>query len=400
MKKKTVVVIVVNILALTLLSWFLTRGRTVGTRGENLQLYYFGESTCAECNQVKTRYLQPLEEKYGDLLSIAYVDLVEVEGYSLLLRLEEERGITDGAAMALFFPDTALLGYAEITRSVDELVAAISANPARWGPVFDPDGEDADALAMLEKGYSEQFSPERFWSNFTTISILGLLDGINPCALGAMVFLISFLATQKRPAREIFIIGQSFIAASYVTYYLLGVGAFGILSGISGNRTAAMTISLLAIQLCLYVAVYSFRDAVVYHRTRRLQDMKLQMTTSTKMRIHSAITGNMGKGRLVGGAVIAGFVVTLLESTCTMYSYLPMLKHLARGSKTFGLQASLWLVWYCFLFIIPLQIVMIAAYKGMTWDALAKKTQKNLVALRVTIGCAMLGLALYLGMHL
>jgi len=64
------------------------------------------------------------------------------------------------------------------------------------------------------------------------------------------------------------------------------------------------------------------------------------------------------------------------------------------------LTAWLYLILYCFIFVVPLIAVMIAAYYGMKWNQLAQMTQKNLTLLKIIVGIVMLGLALYLALAL
>ncbi len=67
---------------------------------------------------------------------------------------------------------------------------------------------------------------------FTFIGLFaaGFVDGINPCAIATMIFLISFLGTQERSRKEVLKIGLAFTGTVFVTYLSLGLGAFKILS--------------------------------------------------------------------------------------------------------------------------------------------------------------------------
>jgi hypothetical protein len=45
----------------------------------------------------------------------------------------------------------------------------------------------------------------------------------------------------------------------------------------------------------------------------------------------------------------------------------------------------LYLIFYNFLFVLPLLIVMVLAFFGLKWNDLAKSTGKHMVALKVTL---------------
>jgi hypothetical protein len=105
----------------------------------------------------------------------------------------------------------------------------------------------------------------------------------------------------------------------------------------------------------------------------------------------------MKGGRLIIGTIVTGFLVTLLEAVCTGQVYLPTIVLMTRSSSgDMQLTGWLYLIMYNFIFVVPLLTVMIAAYYGMTWNKLAKMTQKNLSLLKVLLGIAMIGLALFL----
>jgi cytochrome c biogenesis protein CcdA len=62
------------------------------------------------------------------------------------------------------------------------------------------------------------------------------------------------------------------------------------------------------------------------------------------------------------------------------------------------LKGWLLLIMYNLIFVLPLLTVMIAAYYGMKWNKLAKMTQNNLTLLKILLGIAMIGLALFLAL--
>jgi cytochrome c biogenesis protein CcdA len=95
------------------------------------------------------------------------------------------------------------------------------------------------------------------------------------------------------------------------------------------------------------------------------------------------------------GALITGFLVTLLEAVCTGQVYLPTIVLMTREE---GLRAKGWayLILYNILFVLPLLVIMVLAYFGLTWEKLAKKTQKHMVMLKTLLGFVLLLLALFL----
>lgn len=362
-------------------------------QSEKLTLHFFGESTCGQCFQLKSEILLPLLEKHRDSLEIVFHNTDDSTGLKKFYAMNKAYGIEDDRPQELFFPDTALLGFEEIEESSKKLILSYLADRSRWA-LTKSDSTTLTELPSMEDVLKEKKKDFSFW----LITSAGLADGVNPCAIATMIFLVSFLATQKRKKQEIFVIGQSYILAVFFTYLLMGISALEALRSLKEYHLLAGLIRWSAVALASYVALFSFVDAFKYAKTGKNKDIKLQLPKSVKMRIHKVISGNMGKGGLITGAIITGFLVTLLEAVCTGQMYLPVIQGMTEIKST-RVEGWMWLIYYNLLFVLPLQIVMIAAYKGVTWDKLAKKTQKNMVLLKILLGLVMLALAVYLGKH-
>jgi cytochrome c biogenesis protein CcdA len=269
------------------------------------------------------------------------------------------------------------------------LIAAYLKKPETWSTGrFSPDstGQPAQNNDALLKEKLESFS---LWGLISA----GLLDGINPCAIATLVFLISFLAVRKRRRSEIVLIGLVYTATVYTTYLLMGIGALSIITGLIKSVIISKIIKWAVIAFALVVALLSLRDAIVYIRKGDARDMKVQLPKVLKLRIHKIISQNLVGTQLVFGTLIAGFLVTILEAVCTGQFYLPVLTAMAAKKDP---KAVFYLMFYNFLFVLPLIIVMILAFFGMKWDKLAKTSQKSLAVLKVLLGVALLALCVYL----
>lgn len=366
---------------------------TYATNAEKLTLHFFGESTCGQCFQLKSEILYPLLEKHRDSLDIVFHNTDDSTGLKEFYAMNKAYNVEDDRPQELFFPDTLLKGFEEIDRSAKKLIEHYLGDRNLW------ESKNTDSSTLTElPSYKDVLEKESADFSFWLITAAGLADGVNPCAIATMIFLVSFLATQKRKKQEIFIIGQSYITAVFVTYLLMGISAFEALTSLKEYHLISSIIRWATVALATYVAYFSFYDAYTYNKTGKNKDIKLQLPKSVKMKIHKVISGNLSKGSLITGAIVTGFLVTLLEAVCTGQMYLPIIQGMTESEGT-RLRGWLWLIYYNVLFVLPLQIVMIAAYKGTTWEKLAKKTQKNMVALKFLLGVVMTALATYLASH-
>lgn len=356
-----------------------------------LTIDFFGSRSCGDCLEIKEVVLKPLAQKYPHKLDIKLHDFEEPSVMQLLLTMEKRYGITKSSPQELFIADTFLTGYEDIMSRGQELIERVMNQPQRWNSTAST--QPADTLDAAE--FLKQQSGSRAF--FLGTLVAGLTDGINPCAIATMIFLISFLATQKRKRSEILTIGLAYTATVYITYFGMGIGLFRILDSLKDKHLISTLIRWGACGVALTVSVLSFRDAWAFARTKKVDSIALQLPKAVKMRIHKVITGNLSGTSLLLGALITGFLVTLLEAICTGQMYLPYIVAMTRRDalRTTGLA---YLAFYNLLFVLPLLVVMILAYYGMKWNALAKKTQNNMVTLKMVLGVVMLSLALYLAL--
>jgi len=374
-------------LALFLLLTFASINTYAKSADNALELYFFGSATCGECLDIKNNLLNPLEQELGGRLRVQNFDSDKREDYELMLRMEKQFDVKEPASQTLFFPDTVLLGYSDIMASGRALIMEYLNDPQRLMTIA-----VTETTVDLEDELRKRVNISKFW----LIAAAAFVDSINPCAIATMVFLVSFLATRKRKRSEILIVGMSFTFTVFITYLLLGAGVFAVLTAMSGYYIASRVIKWLAIILAGGVGIISLVDAFRFKKTKDAKSVTLQLPKSVKMRIHNIITTNMKGSRLVIGAVVTGFMVTLLEAVCTGQVYLPAIAMMVQSEGSLKLIGWLYLVMYNFIFVVPLIVVMIATYYGMRWDKLSKMAVKHLTLSKILLGIVMLGLAVYM----
>lgn len=370
-------------LALLLLGLFLNVSLSIAAN--HTPLHFFGSANCKDCIHIKQKILFPAQNKYPHI-ALHIHDVSTDSGFNLLMQMEDAFNVPQSAAIELFFPDTFLSGAEDIRRYAPELIVRCATDITN--AAIHPTTQSTENFSR------RLFNKFRSYS-FISILIAGIIDGINPCALATMIFLISFLATQKRKRSEILTIGLSFTAAVFLTYFAMGIGAFKALTFLQRYGWISSVVRWGAASLAIIIGLLSFRDACSYHKTGKAGDIKMQLPKVVKMRIHKAISGNLSGRSLFFGAISTGFIVTLLEAVCTGQVYLPTIVLMTRQD---GLRLTGWfyLIFYNILFVLPLLIVMILAYFGLRWDRLAKTTQKNIVPIKLALGILLCGLGGFL----
>jgi|BioPla2DNA2_1021312.scaffolds.fasta_scaffold25690_4 thiol-disulfide isomerase/thioredoxin len=363
---------------------------TTISAADNLQIMFFGSSTCGECLKIKEELIYPLQKKHKEALDVIILDTDNDSALSILIKMEEEYKVKSTASQELFFPDTFLTGYDDIMKYGKMMIEArIGKNVGSFKQLT----ADSSELTNFLKNKAMD------WGFLIGTILTGLADGINPCAIATMIFLISFMATQKRTRKQILLIGMTYTATVFVTYLAMGLGLKGVVDQIKGRYILYQIIRWGAFLAAVTVAFFSFKDAFVYKKTRKSENISLQLPKSVKLRIHKIISGNLSGTSLVIGSITTGFLVTILEAICTGQMYVPYIVAMTQR-ESLRLKGFLFLILYNFLFVLPLLIVMVLAYFGLKWNDLAKKTQKNMVFLKITLGLVMTALAFYLAIDL
>ncbi|MGA2506034.1 MAG: hypothetical protein ABSF80_00975 [Chitinispirillaceae bacterium] len=357
---------------------------------DKLTIRFFGSSTCGECLEIREKLLLPMVQRHHDSLALEIFDVETDSGLRIVTSFEKAYGVKTTAAQELFFPDTVLIGYESIMKNGRAFIERCLAHPDKWRWRIAYGDRAIDTVKTVDMIHDRM----KTWS-FIGLFAIGFVDGVNPCAIASMIFLISFLGTQKRKRSDVLKIGLAFTGTVFLTYFMLGLGAFRVLSLMDKFYWFSLAIRLLAVGLAVWVALLSVWDAVHYYRTRDTNEMKVQLPKGIKLLIHSVIRGNMSSNKIVVGAIITGFFVTLLEGACTAKIYLPTIMAM---THTFGFRLVGWLllVFYNFLFVLPLLIVLTATAYGLKWNRLSKFQQSHMVLTKLLLALVMFGLAAFI----
>lgn len=206
---------------------------------------YFYTPSCHQCLKVNNIILPELI-KQG--YSIKKYDISNPENFLLLEKLTKNQNNT--IPPVLLFNNNIYIGYNQIKKLIKLY------NP---GPEIIP---------------------------FAVVTFGGLLDGINPCAIATIIFLLSFLQFKKYKKKETFIIGLSFTIAVFFCYYLIGLGLFKALYDspffFKINLLFYKSISL----LCLVLTVLTLIDI---YKTVNNKKIVLQLPNKLKKLIHFII---------------------------------------------------------------------------------------------------------------
>lgn len=222
------------------------------------------------------------------------------------------------------------------------------------------------------------------------VALAGLLDGINPCAFATIIFFLSYLRVARRGPREILLVGMAFITAVFIAYFAVGLGLSHLVAKLEAFAWVRTWLNRALALVALVLAWLSFRDGLKALRGR-IGDSTLQLPEFLKTRIRSVIRVQAKSAHFIAAAFASGIVISLLELACTGQVYLPTIVYMMKqGSLT----AVGYLLFYNIAFVLPLIVIFVLAWLGMTSDALIAWQKKHTAAVRFAM--ALLFLALWI----
>jgi len=341
-----------------------------------VELAYFYQKGCSYCDRANY-LLKYLLKKYPHL-TIRDIDLDTPDGKRLNETLSNRLNLPQEKRLIVpsIFIGNDYLSPEDITESkVESLIQKY---------------EKIETRATLEVGKDEIAKAdasivERFKSfGIPAILLAGLIEGLNPCALATLVFFISYLTMVGRKRKEIFRVGMGFTGAGFATHLLLGLGILSFVQQLSFLPLFSRIVYLVTFLFSLFLGIFSLYDYVQLKRGRPSK-MTLQVPDSLKKRIHRIIRKREGEldankegkpTRFLFAAMVIGFIVTLLQSTCTSQVYLPTILFVT-NIPSLQESAIFYLILYNIVYILPLVAIFSIVYWGTTSDQLSFFLQRR-----------------------
>lgn len=349
----------------------------------SVELAYFYQRGCPKCDRANY-LLKYLFKKYPHL-NIKEIDLNTPDGkrlnetFSNRLNLPMEKRLI---APAIFIGND-YLPPEEISESKVEVL------------IHKYEKGEAQSVLKVEQGEikkAEESMVERFKSvGVLTILSAGFIDGLNPCAFATLIFFISYLTFVGRKRREILWVGMGFSGAVFATYLLIGFGILSFIQHFSFLPLFSRIVYLVTVTIAFVLGALSLYDYIQLKRGRPAE-MTLQLPDFLKKRIHQTIRRESKSHRYFLAAVASGFVISLLEFTCTGQVYLPTILFVTNipSLKTSALS---YLILYNLMFIIPLVIIFGVVFWGVTSEQLGFFLQKRASSIKLITALLFFALA-------
>ena len=304
-------------------------------------VYFFYGQGCPHCAKVEP-FLVKMEQKYP--LQVHRFDVYNnrsclslFDKYSNMYGLSlERRGVP-----TVFVSDTYFVGDRSILDDFEEAV-----------------GKALNQRSLADQAVEVESPEGSNWGgmcitgglSIVTITVAALVDSISPCSIAILLFLVGARVLVANRRKRALKVGLAFCLSVFIAYFLFGLGLFTVVqvSGFSG------IFSLLVGLVAVLAGIFYLKDAFRYGSGGFVMEVPRSLKPLL-MKMLKGVTSPFG-------AFATGFIVCLFELPCTGGPYLVILSQLANSATK--LQAIPWLVYYNFIFVLPLILICLFLYSG------------------------------------
>jgi len=242
---------------------------------------------------------------------------------------------------------------------------------------------DKQIISYLQEQEVPPEQVEKSFSKTLTLPILigaALVDSINPCEFAVLLILMTTLLASGNRKRAL-LSGIAYSVSIFISYFLMGIGLYSIISSIETTSVFIKVIGFVAI----IIGIFNLKDFFWYGK---LFVMEVPLSWRPKLKeFVKSITGPIS-------AFLIGFLVSLFLLPCTSGPYIVILGMLGHG-ETY-LKAIMLLALYNLIFILPMVGITIGVYFGMNVEKAEETRTRNLRVLHLIAGLIMLVMGIVL----
>jgi cytochrome c biogenesis protein CcdA len=366
-----------SLLLITLLIFFFLEGTFIAAEpnmnstqssleDNQKNVYFFWGVGCPHCDNVKE---SKILEKIDNLEN---VNVYELEVYN-----NQQNRIK-------YIEFAELLNISEYKRGVPLLVVECSKGYSYFigdSPIINNLEKNVKECTPMIEIKSKGISPENPKSQTLTLGAIilaAVIDSINPCAFGVLIFLLATMLSMASPKRALRY-GLLYVFIIFLVYFSAGLG---IMKLVESFNSIMSYIIVIAGTLVLVGSIIEIKDFLWYGK-----GVSLRIPRGIKPTLEK-----ISKKGTLWAVILLGVIVALVELPCTGGIYLAILS-LMHVNKVFGIP---YLLLYNFIFVLPLVIMVLVAYYGTKTEKITNWVESNKRYMRLAAGIIMFVLGIYL----
>lgn len=352
---------------------------------ENLvNLYLFYSNTCSHC-EAEMKLLDELQEDYDNLRIYKY-EISEDKNSLLLSKVSEMFNTNVTGVPFTIIGEKTFFGYSE-ENSKKKFVGTIEYYSSHGYvdkvgeylgnelPTYEIDNNDITVDEYI-KDYGEYNFNIPIIGTVSTKDltlpliaiIMGFIDGVNPCAMWVLLFLISMLIGMH-DRKKMFILGGAFLLTSALIYFFIMLAWLNIAVLVTKITIIRLVIAIIALLGGLYnlYSVYKTKENgcnVTTKKERKKILERIKKFTSEKSLILSVI-----------GVIALAISVNLIELACSAGLPVMFTQILAINNLT-KVEYLCYIILYIVFFLIDDFIIFLLAITSMKVSGISAKYGK------------------------
>lgn len=219
--------------------------------------------------------------------------------------------------------------------------------------------------------------------NIPIIVGAAIVDSINPCAFGVLIFLLAYLTKTFKKPRKLLVHGMIYITGVFVTYFVAGLVLLPIIRQLGAFSTTAY---LVIAGLIIIAGLIELKDVFWYGK-----GFSLAIRPSDAERIKMYVKRISDKWYTSFGL---GVFVALVELPCTGAVYFAVLTLMSLAGVT--LNHIVLLVMYNIIFVLPLVLIMGVMYKGVKAERMHAWREKHKKSMRLLTGIVLIAMGIWM----
>ena len=342
--------------------------------------YFFYSYKCPHCHEAQP-FIATLEKEYKEI-TFKKLEVLQIpENRKLFMEMIQKLGIQNAGFPTFIFNGKFIVGFQSGHHDalIREMIDMNKVDGESCGEQCQECKENVIDVPFLGKIDAQLVKLPSF------TFIIGLLDGVNPCAMWVLMFLLTLLVAAKN-RKKVIMIGSVFVLSSGFVYFLFMTAWLNIFTfmGMTTYVTIALGVVALVMGLINMKEFFFFKKGV----SLMIPD-KVKPKLFEKMR---KVINNKNMFLSILGTIALAFFVNLIELGCTIglpaiYTRVLSIQNVSTLKKYFYM--ALYNVYY----VVPLAIIVLVFVVTMGKHRFEEKHAKKL---KLVSGLLMLTLGLIL----
>ena len=327
--------------------------------------YFFYSYKCPHCHEAQP-FVAQIEKEYPDI-TFKKLEVLQVpENRELFRSMIQKLNITNAGFPTFIFNGKFIVGFqtGHHDALIREMIEMNKVDGESCGEQCQECKENVMDVPFLGKIDAQLVKLPSF------TFIIGLLDGVNPCAMWVLMFLLTLLVAAKN-RKKVIMIGTVFVLSSGVVYFLFMTAWLNIFTfmGMTTYVTIALGVVALIMGLINMKEFFFFKKGV----SLMIPD-KVKPKLFAKMR---AVINNKSMFLSILGTIALAFFVNLIELGCTIG--LPAIYTRVLSIQNVStLKKYLYMALYNVYYVVPLAVIVLVFVVTMGKHRFEEKHAKKL----------------------